>query len=342
MNLPPFQQRLALIVSVVILMLAACAPTTATTPTAVPDAETKSPASTQTAEPVLAPDPATPTSVFDTALPEILSTSTYVIKANRFQLVGSDLGVSVAFNSDTKDVVIINRYAKIRIDGGLNGKTIEVAVVDTDDVTLGAWFAEGTIDDLGESYVASLSLSNLMGGWDYTRLPVEWNYHSFKNMLESRQDFSQTTVVDPRKELGMYSFIQVTCEPYESDPGNLPPGIRFNQPHTYQIVVFAAELDLIKTCGDRGLGGIYSVWANEFGFNENAAATDELAHRQLMSDALSMYLSPVIKNGKVVSENGKVVLLLDSLLQGVTNYARFISGADVRGGLLPVPITWLK
>lgn len=325
------------------MVLAACGGNSAAEPTLASATEEIATATSVAEKPVTPTQEPTETPIpTNTPKPQVLQDSIYTIEPNRFQIIGSKIGNLVAYDFESGDVVVIGRGDYLKVNGGKDGKRIGVTIFSNSQLEV-AGFVDRDMANVGRKYMATLLFAGIADGWDHDDVPAGWSWYHSENQLSHRLDYEQDLVENARNGLPTNTFVQVTCQPYENDPGNLPDGMRYNQRQVFQVLaVNGAVVDIVKVCGDRGLSGIASVWANEFSLNDRAEATGPEAQLALMSDALSMYMSPAM-NGDIVvtTPAGQAVMMADQLLDGASNFARFTAGADSRGGWPTAPEEWL-
>lgn len=309
--------RKILPVFLVLSFVMACLPTSLGTNTPTPTASattlptntaTQTPRPTKTATATITVTPLVP-----------LSEAEVTIKPGTWQTVGADYGATIAYDEATKLLAFINDDFRMKVTAGENPVKLKVATyAKVSDAELMA-FAEKMFPDAEIKFWARPSFA-LSEGWT-GQLPVSWEYAKVPDFLQKRNDYWQETVENPRTAVLQWVYLQVTCERYDKDPGKnaLPPGIRWDRRQVYQVFVLKYPVSLKAICGNRE-NGVHSVWANQFTLLDKN--TTQQQHEALMADAITWMLSQNVQ---------------EKMLDGATNFARFIAGEEGLAGWQLMP-----
>lgn len=331
-------------------LLAACAPAapaatdnqpiSTTVPTAT-ETPTRTPAPTRT--PLLTP------TITSTPL-VLLQESEYKVSAGRYQEVGSTTGNAYAYDKALDTVLFIPQGTSMQVTA--KEDTI-VKMVVFDKASQEAVIAEAEkAYPNAKKFLATFALSNLPDGWQNADLPDGWKFYFVPNELRHNKDSWQSPVENGRLGIPQFSFAAITCAKYDEDPGNLPEGIRWQQDHTFQVMGVEAGVNAQAACGNRE-NGIVSIDAEKFGLvlsvNKDKTVVlkdpsdypDEYLH--LMEQVFTLYHAPVLDvNGDMVkNEFGAYIMVMDSQLDGTTNYARFVVGPAI-AGWQSAPVEWAQ
>lgn len=332
-------------------ILAACAPAAA--PATTEEQPTSASVPTATEMPTDTPTP-TRTPVFTPTLTStplaLLQESEYKVNAGRYREIGSTIGNAYAYDSALDTVLFIPQGTSMQVTAKEN-TVVKMVVYNKASQAEVLAEAEKAYPN-AKKFLATFALSDLPDGWQNAELPEGWKFYFVPNELRHNKDLWQSPVENGRLGIPQFSFAQITCAKYEEGPGNLPDGIRFNQDHIFQIIGVDGDINAQAACGNRK-NGVLSIDAEKFGLilsvnkdktvvlKDPSKYPDE--YQLLMEQVFTLYHAPVMNdNGDMVkNEFGAYIMVMDDLLDGTTNYARFVVGPAV-AGWQSAPAEWSK